>query len=414
MAATQPSCTDITDTSCFQSPFHRGNGCYEHGSDRLDSENDLSVPFSSGQWLLPPRTRQAVRQNACFQSPFHRGNGCYGELMEYHIGVIQVLSVPFSSGQWLLPKRYREPGHISGLSVPFSSGQWLLLRDKVMSQDLINFFQSPFHRGNGCYPYSTRWEVAEAIFQSPFHRGNGCYPYSTRWEVRKQSFSPLFIGAMAATGDRPSPPRPRWSSFSPLFIGAMAATWQTNLPVGNYKVPFFGAMAATTKWLGMPCRAFSPLFIGAMAATESSVQHCSGGGGLSVPFSSGQWLLRRIVKSSPAVISTFQSPFHRGNGCYLKVVVGFFTRYLTFSPLFIGAMAATDLAIGSRNSSKRRNYLRLYIIRVILTHRRRPVNFKRSGCHIFSVHQCLGGLRVDIRKSLVCPRTSLGAHGTST
>ena len=48
-----------------------------------------------------------------------------------------------------------------------------------------------------------------------------------------------------------------------------------------------------------------------------------------------------------------------------------------FSPLFIAAMVATDLAIGSRNSSKRRNHLRLYITRVILTHRRCPVNFKR-------------------------------------
>ena len=71
---------------------------------------------------------------------------------------------------------------------------------------------------------------------------------------------------------------------------------------------------------------------------------------LSVRFSSRQWLLL----------------FRR-----------FEREHTSFSPLFIAAMVATDLAISSRNSSKRRNHLRLYIIRVILTHRRCPVNFKR-------------------------------------
>ena len=98
---------------------------------------------------------------------------------------------------------------------------------------------------------------------------------------------------------------------------------------------------------------FSPLFIGAMVATEFA--------------------------SMPMKMS-FQSPFHRGNGCYiiyaLKISIDA-SSSSPFSPLFIGAMVATDLAISSRNSSKRRNHLRLYIIRVILTHRRCPVNFKR-------------------------------------
>ena len=36
----------------FQSPFHRGNGCYFTMACGDDSDIDLSVPFSSGQWLL--------------------------------------------------------------------------------------------------------------------------------------------------------------------------------------------------------------------------------------------------------------------------------------------------------------------------------------------------------------------------
>ena len=80
---------------------------------------------------------------------------------------------------------------------------------------------------------------------------------------------------------------------------------------------------------------------------------------LSVPFSSGQWLLlasKRSVeiprlplfigamvamRSEPdAVKCIFQSPFHRGNGCYSKQSV-ILALIFAFSPLFIGAMVAT-------------------------------------------------------------------------
>ena len=133
---------------------------------------------------------------------------------------------------------------------------------------------------------------------------------------------------------------------------------------------------------------FSPLFIGAMVATV-------------------------IEFPTPTTADTFSPLFI---GAMVATLVGGIGRYLqhAFSPLFIGAMVATDLLISSRNGSKRSRNLRLYAMFIILTHRRCPVNFNRSGRHIFSVHQCLGDLRVDIRKSLVCPRTSLGAHGTST
>ena len=136
----------------------------------------LSVPFSSGQWLLHETVRRCrVR--------------------------CPTLSVPFSSGQWLLLKRQFSCFYVPKLlSVPFSSGQWLLLQPSLMRTRQFIVFQSPFHRGNGCYisvmrgesrvdcPFSplfigamvaTLFDASRSSFafdfQSPFHRGNGCY-----------------------------------------------------------------------------------------------------------------------------------------------------------------------------------------------------------------------------------------------
>ena len=71
------------DHHCFQSAFHRGNGCYDRLMNRRASNSQrihcrLSVRFSSRQWLLPSdiaRLSEIVIKD--FQSAFHRGNGCY-------------------------------------------------------------------------------------------------------------------------------------------------------------------------------------------------------------------------------------------------------------------------------------------------------------------------------------------------
>ena len=162
---------------------------------------------------------------------------------------------------------------------------------------------------------------ANSSFQSPFHRGNGCYWFSAKNMGRRRcTFSPLFIGAMVATS-RSFPYHMRiTSSFSPLFIGAMVATecfvireaaidFQSPFHRGNgcYSIPmpemnirassfsplFIGAMVATVKQIliSRTWITFSPLFIGAMVAT--------------------------INEGTTGTIDVrFQSPFHRGNGCY--------------------------------------------------------------------------------------------------
>ena len=88
------------------------------------------------------------------------------------------------------------------LSVPFSSGQWLLptLPMAGLRSYRLLLFQSPFHRGNGCYPTPQCQTCALFDFQSPFHRGNGCYfNHSEPALFSTPTFSPLFIGAMVAT-----------------------------------------------------------------------------------------------------------------------------------------------------------------------------------------------------------------------
>ena len=132
----------------FQSPFHRGNGCY------LDA---------------------AIKNIALsgFQSPFHRGNGCYA--VKKRIDDIKKAFSPLFIGAMVATHDYSAHGHLRvRLSVPFSSGQWLLLND-VESGILNRDFQSPFHRGNGCYKPDEPKTCLVPRFQSPFHRGNGCY-----------------------------------------------------------------------------------------------------------------------------------------------------------------------------------------------------------------------------------------------
>ena len=77
-------------------------------------------------------------------------------------------------------------------------------------------------------------------------------------------------------------------------------------------------------------RSFSPLFVGAMVATEPKKYFNKRAELLSVPFSSGQWLLRQKWVIEEIAIVFFQSPFRRGNGCYDAKHFGF----VFFRPVF--------------------------------------------------------------------------------
>ena len=111
----------------FQSPFHRGNGCYVRSCSGQATMMTFQSPFHRGNGCyFANAVLEKVKLD--FQSPFHRGNGCYND-RRLGISELHILSVPFSSGQWLLLDLYE---HL---------------------EKEINF-QSPFHRGNGCYFHS--------------------------------------------------------------------------------------------------------------------------------------------------------------------------------------------------------------------------------------------------------------------
>ena len=285
----------------FQSPFHRGNGCYCKGVRRwLNGRNHPFSPLFIG--AMAATVRWSNWWGICFlrfQSPFHRGNGCYitRRRMNDHVDEAR-LSVPFSSGQWLLQdghaaydcsgipfsplfigamaatlRLYRTIQNSSKLSVPFSSGQWLL-QQMAAAGTLGTLTFSPLFIGAMAATAISVSILMLKFFQSPFHRGNGCYQ-----KHRKKHGDSL-------------------CSFSPLFIGAMAATGATNdeaLLIIKLSVPF-----SSGQWLLR------------MLIERRITIH----GPLSVPFSSGQWLLLLLPKKLRYSMRCFQSPFHRGNGCY--------------------------------------------------------------------------------------------------
>ena len=84
-----------------------------------------------------------------------------------------------------------------------------------------------------------------------------------------------------------------WNPFSPLFVGAMVANIGNRTDCGNLDAPF------------------SPLFVGAMVATNSEGYN-GYKSSLSVPFSSGQWLLRFTEPITVRLYVWLSVPFSSG------------------------------------------------------------------------------------------------------
>ena len=129
----------------------------------------LSVPFSSGRRLLPRLWLDCASRRS-FQSPFHRGNGCY-YICWRNAALPLHLSVPFSSGQRLLHRTCRRNPLHPNFQSPFHRGNGCYRASACCASR--RSFQSPFHRGNGCYISASPSMDCNSRFQSPFHRGNG-------------------------------------------------------------------------------------------------------------------------------------------------------------------------------------------------------------------------------------------------
>jgi len=162
------------------------------------------------------------------------------------------------------------------------------------------------------------------MFQSPIHRVNGCNGRGSLPEkVCGGSFSPLFIGSMAATASDGQHGYLNNEFQSPIHrVNGCNKTRSITIPTitETVSVPY-----SSGQWLqhhgtggSMGSRqCFSPLFIGSMAATVPSAAGPIPVIRVSVPYSSGQWL--QLPASATQVEISLPS----------------------FSPLFIGSMAAT-------------------------------------------------------------------------
>ena len=167
----------------------------------------------------------------------------------------------------------------------------------------------------------------QGYFQSAFHRGNGCYNMQWRdWLCHFSTFSPLFIAAMVATCGRGSVAG-SLPTFSPLFIAAMVATLNWMQRAVCHLV--LSVRFSSRQWL-LLCNGavviskthpFSPLFIAAMVATlygrrfDRSAQT-----GFQSAFHRGNGCYFSAVPSGTKISPAFQSAFHRGNGCYLMAI----------------------------------------------------------------------------------------------
>ena len=162
---------------CFQSPFHRVKECYWKGS-----------------------IFRATR--ACSFSPLFIGSRNVTRLIRSAKTFLCPLSVPFSSGQGMLPDHRSRIHRVKITFSPLFIGSRNVTTYRRRTPRTVSPFQSPFHRVKECYcgrPTSRiqpsrcafsplfigsrnvtsavvghRWD-GRRHFQSPFHRVKECY-----------------------------------------------------------------------------------------------------------------------------------------------------------------------------------------------------------------------------------------------
>ena len=183
MVATYGSSAGVLLQRVLSVPFSSGQWLL-HGREFEASRNRvLSVPFSSGQWLLLNCKKMLTLEYAIasFSPLFIGAMVATTIILSKNIYVGIALSVPFSSGQWLLQTDYNSLFMDSRkLSVPFSSRQWLLLRPR--SLDCLPSSFSPLFIGQWLLQRYRRIFVPAVVsFQSPFHRAMVATSVLRRW-----------------------------------------------------------------------------------------------------------------------------------------------------------------------------------------------------------------------------------------
>ena len=143
-----------------------------------------------------------------------------------------------------------------------------------------------------------------------------------------QAFSPLFIGVTVVTQIR-GRYEPALTPFSPLFIGVTVVTPARAGELVELRIifqsPFHrgnGCNDVTAGAVrGVWC-AFSPLFIGVTVVTaiftHSFIRLCKSFSPLFI----GVTVVTKTILRTYRVVDSFQSPFHRGNGCNCALQIG--------------------------------------------------------------------------------------------
>ncbi len=168
-------------------PSSSGKGLQQrwHGQRQSFFEH-LSVPSSSGKGLQLLKPALAMAGSMTF-SPLFIGEGSSTSYFLHVFCADESLSVPSSSGKGLqrLTQKRRYVSS-SPLSVPSSSGKGLQLCGAPETTVVLEYFQSPLHRGRVFNQGAGYRTAAASPFQSPLHRGRVFNPFNRVYSVNSK------------------------------------------------------------------------------------------------------------------------------------------------------------------------------------------------------------------------------------
>ena len=161
----------------FQSPFIGEVNVTSH-LPIFPPSNLLSFsPLFIGAMVVTASERHLQTRSRCFQSPFHRGNGCNSTLFSPKTSPFTFSPLFIGAMVVTIPSHDRR-GIMYITFSPLFIGAMVVTASERHLQTRSRCFQSPFHRGNGCNSHCGRWRDYPNGFQSPIDRGNGCNPTS--------------------------------------------------------------------------------------------------------------------------------------------------------------------------------------------------------------------------------------------
>jgi hypothetical protein len=281
----------------------------------------VSIPFSSGQWMKHTNPPAEFFTICCF-NPLFIGSMNEAQRIVSGSNIRQCVSIPFSSGQWMKQGR-RKLGMADRqiVSIPFSSGQWMKQIRTIWRQCWQDSSFNPLFIGS--MNEALKRPIFRCLiwkFQSPFHRVNEWSGFGEPPRVDVYlCFNPLFIGSMNEAWRKYTANIAR-SSFNPLFIGSMNEACCNSVRRRTYchvSIPFSSGQwmkrGIILEAITVEAKVSIPFSSGQWMKHIGTSNPTRVMVAVSIPFSSGQWMKHEWRRQSQAVQGQFQSPFHRVN-----------------------------------------------------------------------------------------------------